>query len=346
MKQELPLKDEFIHWLEYDSINDKGKNISRDSAKSYVSYVTSVNNHLEWERKLFDRIEQLLENKEYGTIISLLDTALSEINTPGFDAKHQKAPKTISNWKSGLIGYIGFFENMTDNEGYCEDRNPPSSSEKGLLHDLALSYTDVKKRFVFRMVTQDRFYGEIYYPIGLLKRLFAQSAESMFFKKMIDEQIDNIIIHLPNASTIPFKNIVKINIQIEGEEQGLYIVDKKGSKQPIYTPDAEEKKTYRFDKPHLDLIAIDHVIPMKEIMIKHKESLPGFRKLTKAFQKAAGSHAKPSDYKASITKVLESYDCSAEEMNQLKAELELIHREIKLQLMDKKENGKKSAKIN
>lgn len=79
------------------------------------------------------------------------------------------------------------------------------------MEKITLTKTEIYKNFAQRLLTQDRFYASICYPISLLKRVFAEHNESDFMAQLIDSQIDRIIAYTGDDK----KEFVKIS-QVEG----------------------------------------------------------------------------------------------------------------------------------
>ncbi|SHG67936.1 hypothetical protein SAMN05444372_108182 [Flavobacterium micromati] len=206
----LPFRKEFVSFL----IEEQGYTVG--SARSYASYVVSANKEVLSKYFKFDflvTLSELLDNQESKNTIKHLELGLTQM-------LKFKDPKLKSKYKSGFIEYQNFinyeilnveiFEEEVDFNTFEKEINDtfiPSpltkeeieeykaeaiASEEGNLAVL-LDQESIMKNFYFRLTTQNRLYGDIYYPISLIKKIFYLDKENRkYFDALIHNQINKI----------------------------------------------------------------------------------------------------------------------------------------------------------
>ncbi|AJA69888.1 hypothetical protein MYRA21_2779 [Myroides sp. A21] len=310
----------FMFWLVDNNIT------SVESAESYDSYV----------RNAF-----LCMNVNVSRVkdINIVAEVIDVLSEKGIGQKMNKSPKTIQNYLSGLRAY-GEFLNDT-NELNTDVVN--LATEK-ILEQITNSpqqvYTtdELHKNFMFRLITQDRFYEDIYFPISLIKQFFDKTNNKSTFDAIIKDMIDGIKIHHSEKEVILFKDISELKIK----NDSVSIVS--GNKNVvIYTPtNSEEFEPFCSDK--LSEISIDHIVSQHTIIQELKHKIPEFIKLTDILKKAPKkvvSRPTLAAYKKEfgLEQLLQSVD-----LVQLEKEFRLIVSKTELQLMDRKLNTSKGKK--
>lgn len=195
--------------------------------------------------------------------------------------------------------------------------------------------------FKFRMITQDRFYGEIFFPISYIKTLLYRNGQKKYFDKWIDDQLDFIDI-LCEKDKNKLKDISELKFIVSKENSEVSITVNKQIK-IVYTPNALGTQQFPLSSISLKRISIDHINPMKKILLENVKSLPQLGIITSQLKKIANHHATAKGYKAAGTTLLNRSQQNNIDIDLLMIELDLIKSYTKLQLMDKLENLKKSA---
>lgn len=361
MKNTFLLREEFKEWL------IKIGQFPLPTVNSYLSYVAGADKKLdisqegiEGETNLFEILKTKVQNSDdFGmdnAIISVINVLQQEniqesLNTP---------LNTIRNWQSGLFQYREFLYDyineqleltddaktiqeddaeqitITDYEAFDFFENDDNLLVIGDLDELDSNYTYSKtqlyKIFTFRIITQDRFYKEIFYPISFIKRFLYSKGERLFLDNWVEKLLDNIDVNLVDG---------KIKLQ---EIHSLDIVDKKvyvkhNSVQKLaLTKLGDNENLVPFDINLLRKIAIDHEKPLLKIMLENKKDLPTFNEITSELKKYLRGTINPKKLKKANSKVLNSEYVNHLDVENLKRELEFLLAKTSLQLMDSKQN--------
>lgn len=207
------------------------------------------------------------------------------------------------------------------------------------MEKITLTKTEIYKNFAQRLLTQDRFYASICYPISLLKRVFAEHNESDFMAQLIDSQIDRIIAYTGDDK----KEFVKIS-QVEGltiNTNGTVNLQlENGEICQLYSFDSKEKNLKLVFVEKLGNIHIDHVTPMSKVLKKLEKELPMLQQLHNKLI-FISNRQELQDWGEYLFDVKST---TVDDVNQLKNELTLIDKSIKVQLMYSKSNLSKSKK--
>jgi len=200
------------------------------------------------------------------------------------------------------------------------------------------------------MITQDRCYGNVFYPIGFLKKLFYKNEVSrIFLDEYIENQIDDILLHT-DGRVYKLSDINSITFQIGGENEGrVKFVCNDNSTSVLYTKLGAGDEQEPINTTALRKIAIDHVFPMKIILAEQEAALPVLKRITQAFISSKQWKNK-GKLKVKMIKDIGNDLLNKDVFNQtdipaLKEELEHIQRFIGLQLMDARANLIKKASV-
>jgi len=349
------LRNEFIDWLKEEEEYTHG------SANSYASYVAAVNKNIlskHFEEGSFFRVVKELVNQGNKTAIEgLFDPLISVII-------RQAATSVVHKYKNGLIQYRNFLIVQLSEEDLVEEVEPLKAAlvkvqENNTLvflndvdysHQLTYDKEALNKIFAFRMITQDRCYGKVFFPISFLKKLFYKNESSRkFLDKYIENQIDNILLHT-DGGIYKLSDIKALTFEIAGEDEGrIKIVCNDNSTCVLYTKLGTGVEQGPMSTTALRNIAIDHVFPMKIILEEQEANLPALKRITQAFitSKLWQNHGK---LKVKMIKDIGNDLLNKDLFNQtdipaLKEELNHIQRFIELQLMDANANLLKKAKF-
>ncbi|MDM1383508.1 MULTISPECIES: hypothetical protein [Myroides] len=309
----------FMSWLVDNNIT------SSESAISYDSYVRNALFCLN------------LHTSQIHTI-NVIEEVIEALSATDIAQKYNKSLKTIQNYLSGLRAYGEFLNDIT------EINTEEVNTIENLLgfgtidEEKVYSFDTLSKNFVFRLITQDRFYDDIYFPISLIKQFFYKTNNKSTFDTIVKSMIDGIKIHYSEKEVILFKDITELRI----ENNSVLVVS--GNKNVvIYTP-TNSSKFEPFTSSKLSDISIDHIVSQHSIMQELKHKLPGLIKLTEVLKKAPKkvvSRPTLAAYKKKygLDQLLQSVD-----LVQLENELRLITSQTELQLMDRKLNTSKGKK--
>jgi len=355
------LRKEFISYL----INEEDYSIG--SANSYASYVSSAHKHI---------IRLYLKKDFFGSIdIFYKDNFRDELEDL-FDISINLTLKfsdiTIKNkYCAGLREYkyflLDIFDNPYDNEVYI----PEYLKKQIAIEDVILAKEDkdiiqfrreieeeyktkfeidkesLISNFRFRMITQDRLYGDVYFPIRLIKKIFYKNDAKQIFDKFISDQIENIkIYNSSNNSFYLLKNIesllidesnqVKCSISAKLDDFSLI-----GN---VFTELGEEGKFDLFKANSLRDVAIDHIFPMKDILLLHKKELTGLSKLTSILkEKGLVKSGKEAVKQLAFigNQIIDDQVLDYNDMQLLTNDLLFLGNKLHLQLMSSKENLQK-----
>jgi hypothetical protein len=358
MTYPLFLRAEFKQWL-LDS-----KKLSPKSEDSYASYVAGANHQFTIEGvSMCKLIEKHYKLGNFYLIDETISNILDQLYLPDIYKITGKAKKTIDNWRCGLLTYKEFFYDTTDvvdgvNEIrdvleadlnmdiICSDVKPQrvelvKTTKKTGTKNYIYSAKELMANFRFRMITQDRFYGDIFFPVSYIKTLLYRNGQKIYFDKWVSDQINGIDILCANEIN-KFKDISELKLEVSKESSEVSITVN-NQKKTVYTSNAYGTEQHPLLSIGLRRIAIDHINPMKKILQDNIKNLPQLVFLTGQLKEIARNNATPKEYKAAGTILLNQISAKNIDINLLKVELDLIKSYTKLQLMDKFENLKKRA---
>lgn len=300
---------DFIDWMQqYDKV-------SKDSAESYDSYV----------RNAFIAIDKEITNVNNT---NALEAVISYFSQQNVAVKHNKSPKTISNYVSGLRMYAEYlYQTSTDTD-------VEELFDIEITDSLCFEKKDLYKVFVFRLITQDRFYQEIFFPISLVKQILYSSNNTTFFDSFITNILDNTIIHTDKEEV----KLIDVDF-LRVENESVYVgVNKNLLK--VLTP-TQTAELIPFKAKDLRNVSLDHITSQHSIMHQLKDELTAFKSLTDLLQ-----NTKPFvTNRPTLNAFKKSYGLenivTSIDINALMKELELIGSHIQLQFMDRSMNTSK-----
>ncbi|GHT23554.1 hypothetical protein AGMMS4957_15260 [Bacteroidia bacterium] len=237
----------------------------------------------------------------------------------------------------GNENYLEFLKTLKKNSELLKQPRPKAQQSDSICH---YDKDELRKNFFFRLITQDRYYEFLYFPISVLKKLFYRDEnDRKFFDKWIDAQIDKIVLHTGESTTIPFKNLNTLDISRDGT---VVINDKFKLHTVVANTDSKEEIcTYT-----LQNIVIDHVEPFYNVLFELKEKLPTLQKVHNALENLNdGRISSSEDLKKAGNDLVSDVELfNAQELAALKKELDLISGKIQLQLMERYQNLYKKRK--
>ncbi|MDR3046392.1 MAG: hypothetical protein LBU51_02105 [Bacteroidales bacterium] len=341
------LQDEFIQWIKSEA------NLPESTAKSYCSYVSSVNNsfsikHNGLEKTLFDLLQKCIDTGNSIIADELTVKVFNELCKKDIDKVLEKAEKTIQNWKSGLNQYREFIyqyieestKKETVEESTADDVNPvsdlPLSTQANIY---VFTKQDLYDNFTFRLLTQNRPNSDICFPISTIKTLFYQNGEKTFFDKWISNQLDNTLV-ITKDTDFKLSDVDSISVL----ENGTVSAQIKGHSFELYSNTADNSGKIKLCVKKFNQIALDHTTSKREILDTNKVNLSVLCDITKRFYHADTSITTGKELRKVGTALLKNRTINKNDIPGLKKELELIGSQIHLQLMESSENGKKSNK--
>jgi hypothetical protein len=357
MKNTFLLRKEFKEWL--ISI----AKLPLPTVNSYLSYVAGVDKKFEINHERFDSLTNLFEilkvlvddEDDFGmdnTIISIIN----ELHKKDIDKILETPINTIRNWRSGLFQYREFLyyfietnikptvdENEIFEDYSFEDTEDDEVTTINLIddeNDYNYSKTDLYKIFNLRIITQDRFYNHIYYPISFIKRFLYLNGEKQFLDNWVQNLLDNIDVHLENEK-IKLKEVVELSIT----NKRVFVKHNKSTK-IVLTRLSDNQTLAYFEVDLLKKIAIDHEKPLFNIMTENINMLDTINKITIELKKHIKGTPNPSKLKKANNALLQSECIDLFNIENLKKELEFLSSKTNLQLMDSRQNLIKKTAYN
>ena len=224
MKNEFLLREEFKQWL----LNVK--KFSLPVTNSYLSYVAGVDKTIgiyvekeDFTTNLFTFIKEKVELNNIFEAESGIVSVFNYLFLENIDKKLETPLNTIKNWRTGMIHYREFIYEYMDSKIY--DTSTNNTIENNVIDDFndieiedpkikgsllgfvtenleknifRYSKDDLYKNFAFRIITQDRRYEQIFYPISFIKRFLYLKNEKVFFDNWLEILLDNIYLHFEN----------------------------------------------------------------------------------------------------------------------------------------------------
>lgn len=361
MKNTFLLREEFKEWLIIF-----GK-FPLPTVNSYLSYVGGVDktfiirkDGIEEETNLFEILKTQVKNGDDFEMDNTIISVINELYQKNIEIKLNTPLNTIRNWRSGLFQYREFLyyfietkiepieeEKIFDEEGIeeienenFEDYSFEDLESNGIVvldlindeSDYSYSKTDLYKIFSFRIITQDRFYNHIFYPISFIKRFLYSKGEKQFIDNWVEKLLDNIDLHLEDGK-IKLKEITDLNLTSEK----VFVKHNNASKM-VFTKLSDNKTFAPFEVKLLKKIAIDHEKPLLNVMSENIDELITFNEITIELKKYLSGTVNPNKLKKANNEVLQSDYVNHLNIANLKKELDFLSSKTSLQLMDSREN--------
>lgn len=350
------MEKEFAEWV-------VSEGAAPSTGKAYVNYMKKLISDFYAQilpfsfmrvipQALYHRDERLIDL--FNKLDSRLYTEIREQKVTD-SAKH-----SLQNYRTGLKRYMDFVCSLLDEEAQpasaeAEEETPTatdclSETIRAIRPDNASKTSAdwydleaLKKNFTLRLITQDRCYGDVYFPIRLLKTLFGQQrADKAFFQQWINQTLEQIQLHTDKGS-FRLKEVKELSIQTDGQVQ---VVLKSGITYTLYTAQADGQGFHPIRTTLLRHIVIDHITPMQVLLARLADQLPALRAVTRMMQQVYGGKVNPLDIIAVKNAVLKRKQTELTSLiPALKDELRLIQPHTELQLMDRKENSQKRNRI-
>ncbi len=339
------LRTDFKKWL--DAENKLKGGGSSSYVSNLASFFTSYSNQLLEEAQFETLIDEgnLLEIQDViDSMYTIVNLEKHNLNSILPKAKLGDIGSALRKYEFFLIEYaneIGkagdeiAIESEITEVKYLESILPLSKVKK-----IHLEVDDIKANFTNRLISQDRPYGNVYFPISIIKKLFYRNAQRVYFDKWNNEQIDKIRFHTIDK-ILTINDIKSLKIDTDGSVI-LDCID--GQSRSLFTKLADNKTITQMYVSKFSQVVIDHIVPMKEILLKNEEKLFGLAEITKSFKK----HSPISTRKDIVrigNKLLTEKIIDFNIISLLKSDLEVIGTDKELQLMEGKQNSFKRAKM-
>jgi hypothetical protein len=243
------------------------------------------------------------------------------------ESKSNHTPRAILGEKN----YLQFLSGLNTEKATAE------SLKKPLIRNQATNAyhyekEELKKIFTFRLITQDRFYEFLYFPISVLKKLFYHHDRKAFFDNWIDKQIDHIAVYTDQSDKLLFRDVNTLDINNDGS---VWI----NGKFKLHTSVAGKDVKEEISTNTLQNIVIDHVVPFEKILFEWKEQLPALQVVHNILENInKGRISNNEDLKNAGNYLVSNVEFDQQELDKLEKDLNLILSKIQLQLMDKYEN--------
>ncbi len=366
MKKEILLHTEFGKWF----VTTQG--YPEATTKSYCIYIAAADRSLEIYQEGSNKKSNLLavldfevQNGNSERVEEIIDDANDELSKDKIEKKLNKSLKYIQNWKSALVAYKEFLHDYMEDEiiyeapaGKTNKNSDKTSKEKavpgkstagltvgksyliGNKKDTDVSYVhpypDLYKRFHFRIITQDRHYEEIYYPISFIKRLLYLKNERIFLDKWVKELLNKVTVHVEGGQ-VTLNQVAALKI----DNGKVHVEMKNGDVKMTLTKKADNKTLVPLSVGKLKKITLDHDTSLQQIMLGNLAKLATFQEISRELKKYNGPEMNAKLYKKVSGLVLKSNFIERVNIENLKEEMLLISSLTHLQLMDSLENTKK-----
>ena len=343
------LKSEFEFWLvEYT-------NVSVASSKSYGTYLQSAYTKIKGcklfllpeEEPFFYQIERAVIHNDEEKLKENIFLLFEFLSKNGIEEILGCSLKYIKNWQSALVRYGEFlFDQIANSLSNKKIENTSVSIEIAPFFEIESASDSVYdkkslyKIFMFRLITQDRFYDSVFFPISFIKRIFYKRNEKKMFDEFINHMLDHTKVYYQEGYFL-LKEIQYLNFT----DRNVYIHHK--NKQYIaYTKMSNNISLVPFTSIHLSKIALDHEKPMLTIINEKVSELTILREITEQIKVYIGKTKIDRKVLANISKTLfEIGFVNTINLENLKSELLQIAAATTLQLMDSSENSSKGTKF-
>lgn len=366
MKNTFLLRAEFIEWLVTIAKFPlaSAKSYCSYVAAADKTFILDKEGKNE-ETNLFKMLDVLVYNGDTFGMDNTIITLINELSKDKIEEQLKTPLSSIQKWRSGLFQYREFLyyhietniedketELIIDEYETAKEENPlvdpfenfnlderedagsitllDFDDEIVLDENTIYNYSknDLYKIFSFRIITQDRFYDSIFYPISFIKRFLYLKGEKQFLDNWVERMLDRVNVHLEDGM-IPLNTVSELEIC----NRKIY-VKSKGISEMAFTKLSDNKTLVPFDIQLLRKVALDHEKPLLHIMSENMEALLTFQSITKELKKHLRGTINRKKLMKSNNHVLKSAFFDELNLGNLKQEMELIASKTSLQLMD------------
>lgn len=289
--------ENFLKLFEQEMVNSG--QLSKGSAKSYLSYLRSFENYLLKKEKIRGGLKSNSGVQRSGDCMYLSGLIAREI-LAGEEKilRHLQSllddcivpRKDVSNWKSAYIRFSSFiFENISKEELTQIAVHESNFRYQSLTDDLKISdyvdYTlkDIKAKFVARCNTWDRYYpaSKMYYPSRILQILFQNDllhevagtlgkGRGNYYSRYYIADMDSWKVYVrENESGEIIRNLTLSEVNtlrlFADGKKCVQIILNSGEKYDLLSPSSGDSFVPMIATVFRD-ISIDHINPMRNIL--------------------------------------------------------------------------------
>ena len=350
IKEKFYLDQEFTDWL------IQATAVSTDSAKSYGTYLQSAfqklnaisENSGKQEHLYFEQIKAAVQVGSEDLVKDAVLTLFQYLCKNGIEDELQYSKKYIQNWRSALIQYGEFLiEWNSENAKEGIQENVEENIALVLDNQIAIGDTvtfdknNLYKVFTLRLLSQDRFYNDIYFPISLIKKIFYKRKHKKAFDACMNKMLDHTKIYYEDGFYL-----LKDISQLELRNEKVYVTSK-NKECTVYTKMADNKTVVPIATKGLRYMVLDHEKPMLTIMTEKLSNLTVFGEITTEIKKYSKVGKIDRKVLSKISKDLFTNGFTDQiELEALEIEFKHICTDVNLQLMDTKQNESKGASYN
>lgn len=371
-------KDQYYRWL----VKKDGK--TENAARTYVSYLKSLDNEFFVdEEDFFEQLRDCLEEGKTDALKSLFDH-YADVIEEWFECSKKEDigidSKKISDWRSGFRSYMRFIMELVgsgNGEPEAGSRGPENDvpEKEGRIPDweeitdeeiekavaktrgvkvngdgISRCFNAKKLRSTFRarFVTQDRMgqIKQVFYPIGLLLRLFNEAGESDWLDGWIQASIGSIRMLTERGDVLLSDLDETSSLCIDGVSGDVTVRLKTGEVLQLMTlTHVEGKQSLPMKAYDISQMHIDHTPPISTLLKNMVNELPAMGRLTgiiKHMSEEEGVDIKSQNFCLLERMVMDTcFNDIAGMIPDLKKELELIRSKTELRLMSSVFNLKK-----
>lgn len=346
-KGTLYLRKEFESWLV------EATKVSVASSKSYGVYLHAAYKKIATLKNLsnhpgdtyFDLIEKATQTGREEMVKDAVLLFFQYLCKEGVEEELECSKKYIQNWRSALLQYGEFLADWLSNAPSEETVDTTEIISELEQYNEVLNHADftydknnLYKVFTLRLLTQDRFYDSLFFPISLIKKIFYKRNQKKMFDNCINGMLDHTKVFYSNGFFLlkDIKQLDFINGKVFVKQQDTQFI--------AYTKMADNSTLSPFSTTQLSKIALDHEKPMYNIINEKTKELEVLQTITTEIKQNAGSEKINRKSLATISKILfENGFPATIDLVALKNELDLIAEATALQLMDSSQNSSKGA---
>jgi len=214
------LRTEFIKWLEQEN------KLTVGGVSSYVSNLASLFANYSNQLLAEAQFAALIDEGNLVEIQDVLDSMFTIVNLEKHNENSILPKAKLSDIGSALRKYESFL---------CEYAIALGKASEDIVSELDieiaksqfpilplinikkihLEVADIRTKFTNRLISQDRPYGNVYFPISIIKKLFYKNEHRKDFIKWNNEQLDKIKFHT-TEKTLTLKDIKSLKIDSDG----------------------------------------------------------------------------------------------------------------------------------
>lgn len=349
-------KDRFFLHKEFTDWLVQATAVSTESAKSYGVYLQSAfqklnaisKNSGSHEHLYFEQIKAAVQVGDEDLISAAILTFFQYLCTNGIEDELQYSKKYIQNWRSALMQYGEFLiewnsENSAEGiqEKIVENIALAFEKESAIGDTITFDKNNLYKVFTLRLLSQDRFYSDVYFPISLIKKIFYKRKQKKAFDDCMNKMLDHTKIYYEDGFYL-----LKDISQLELRNEKVYVTSK-NKECTVYTKMADNKTVVPIATKELRYMVLDHEKPMLTIMTEKLSDLTVFGEITTEIKKYSKVGKINRKVLSKISKDLFSNGFTDQiELDALEIEFKHICTDVNLQLMDTKQNASKGASYN